>query len=291
MSNALADSWRLRTQTLKFGELPLLMGIVNVTPDSFSDGGEHLDADAALEHALRLAAEGTDILDVGGESTRPGASPVSVREELRRVLPVIEGLRGKTDLPISIDTSKAEVARAALDAGAEIINDVSAMQPDPDMLSVAVESGCGVCLMHMQGEPRTMQLAPVYTDVVAEVVGYLRDRRDALTAAGVPQNRIALDPGIGFGKTTRHNVQLLRNIGRLHELGCPVLVGHSRKRFLADAAEPWGGGLGQTVRERLPGTIGAALSLARRGVQVVRVHEVAAVRRAMLLFQAVGGLE
>ncbi|MCD4726884.1 MAG: dihydropteroate synthase [Pirellulales bacterium] len=276
------------------------MGIVNVTPDSFSDSGRYLDADKAITHGMQLAAEGADILDVGGESTRPGAAPIDAREELRRVMPVLEALCEKTDLPVSIDTSKALVAKSAIDAGAEIINDVTALEGDPDMLPLAVESGCGVCLMHKRGSPRTMQDEPVYADVVAEVFEYLRIRRDTLLAAGVSQDRIAVDPGIGFGKTTRHNIQLLANIGRLHDLDCLVLVGHSRKRFLAGlsatgSASAGPGGTGNMPApppaDRLPGTIGVAMSLARQGAQILRVHDVAAVRQALLLFRATGGFQ
>ena len=184
------------------------MGILNVTPDSFSDGGRFFDAKAAVEHGLRLVAEGADLLDVGGESTRPGAAPVDAQEELRRVAPVVEELCRKTDVPLSIDTSKASVARHAIDAGAEIINDVTALAGDPDMIPLAVETGCAVCVMHSRGTPRTMQDNPVYADVVAEVLEYLRLRRDALQAAGIEPDRIAVDPGIGFGKTTEHNLQL-----------------------------------------------------------------------------------
>ena len=295
MTITTADHWKLRTQTLDFGELPLLMGIVNVTPDSFSDGGRSCNAEQAVDRAMRLADEGADILDIGGESTRPGADPVDAKEELCRVMPVLERLRAKTHLPLSIDTSKAAVAAAAIEAGVEIINDVTALQADPDLMPLAVESGCGICLMHIQGTPRTMQIEPRYDDVVAEVGEYLRNRRDALLAAGAEQDRIALDPGIGFGKTTRHNIQLLAGIGRLHEFGCTVLVGHSRKRFLADPTEGWGTAGRHpprplTIEERLPGTIGAAMSLARCRVQVLRVHDIAPLRQALLVFQATGGL-
>jgi dihydropteroate synthase len=307
-----ADHWKLRTRTLAVGKLPLLMGIINVTPDSFSDGGHCFDADAAIEHGLRLAAEGVDILDIGGESTRPYALPVDMQEELRRVMPVVGALVQQTGLPISIDTSKALVARHAIHAGAEIINDITALRGDLAMRPLAVETGCGVCVMHMQGTPQTMQQEPTYTDVVAEVMTYLRDCRDALLAAGVAQDRIALDPGIGFGKTAEHNLQLLANAWQFHSLGCPVLVGHSRKRFL----EPRGEHLEQRghstfpptdaapvgepgrraeypllLPDRTAGTIGVALSLARQGVQILRVHDVAAVRQALLFFQATGGLE
>ncbi len=324
MSNGVLpiNHWTLRSRSLCVGERPLLMGIVNVTPDSFSDGGRFLAPEAAIEHGLRLAAEGADILDIGGESTRPGALPIDVEEEVRRVMPVVEALCRTAGVPISIDTSKAEVARRALDAGVEIVNDVTALRGDPGMIPLAVRSGCGVCAMHCRGAPRTMQGNPVYDDVVAEVMDYLRGRRDALLAAGVAQDRIALDPGIGFGKTTRHNLQLLDGIARFHALGCPLLVGHSRKRFLADIAGPGAekkkgspqptigrrpperpeGGQRRAALvdaqretapffpERLPGTIGVALALAMRRVQVLRVHDVGAVREALAAFQAVGGM-
>ncbi len=299
----LASYWRLRTRTLAAGEIPLLMGIINVTPDSFSDAGHCFDAEAAIEHGLRLAAEGADILDVGGESTRPYAQPVDVQEELRRVMPVVGALCKQTAVPVSIDTSKALVARYALDAGAEIINDVTALCGDSAMMPLAVEAGCGVCLMHMQGTPRTMQDEPAYADVVAEVLAWLKQRRDAAIAAGIASDRIALDPGIGFGKTTAHNLRLLAEAWRLHELGCPVLVGHSRKRFLVDAAaapetpqSPPPASLPPSpapliLPDRIAGTIGVSLSLARQKVHVLRVHDVAAVRQALLLFQAAGGLK
>ncbi|MCE5267889.1 MAG: dihydropteroate synthase [Planctomycetaceae bacterium] len=309
------DHWKLRTRTLTVGDTPLVMGIVNVTPDSFSDGGRFLDADAAVEHGLRLVAEGADILDVGGKSTRPGSHSVDVQEELRRVMPVLGALCRQAGVPVSIDTTKSLVARHALNAGAEIINDITALESDPGMLPLAVESGCGVCVMHMRGEPRTMQDDPVYGDVVAEVAAYLRQRRDAAMAAGVVQDRIALDPGIGFGKTTTHNLQLLANAWQFHALGCPVLVGHSRKRFLtapqtpgefqskavaetpvgehptdAPAAQPRLISLPTEPADRAAGTIGVALSLARQRVQIIRVHDVAAVQQAMFFFKATGGL-
>jgi dihydropteroate synthase len=259
------------------------MGIVNVTPDSFSDGGRYLDTGAAVGHALELAGQGADVLDIGGESTRPYAEAVEVTEELRRVMPVIEALTGQVDVPLSIDTSKPSVAREAVAAGAEIVNDVTGLS-DPAMVEVAARTGAGVCAMHMLGTPRTMQDEPVYQDVVAEVADYLRQRRDALVAAGIEKDRIALDPGIGFGKTTVHNLQLLRNVDRLHDLACPLLVGHSRKRFIGEV-------LGDGLADRAAGTIGSALALARRGVQILRVHEVAPVRQALLLFEATGGME
>lgn len=279
-----ARLWRLKNRTLDLPLRPLVMGIVNVTPDSFSDGGRHFDPNRALEHALRLASEGADLLDIGGESTRPYSTPVDADEELHRVLPVIEALAGQTSVPLSIDTSKAVVAREALAAGAEIINDVTALASDPAMLPLALESGAGVCAMHMQGTPQTMQDDPRYEDVVSEVLDFLRRRRDALVAAGVASDRIALDPGIGFGKSHQHNLTLLTNCRRLHELGQPVLVGHSRKRLIGKV-------LGDKLADPLPGTIGLALALAQQGVQVIRVHDVAPVRQALSLFAAAGGLD
>jgi len=280
---ARATHWLLRTRTLEFTLRPLLMGIVNVTPDSFSDGGQFFDTTAAVDHALRLIDDGADILDIGGESTRPYSTIVPPDEELRRVLPVIEAVKKQSRIPISIDTSKAAVARAALDAGAEIINDVTALTGDPSMIEVAVETGAGVCAMHMLGTPQTMQDNPTYTDVVAEVSKYLRIRRDALEAAGIPRSRICLDPGIGFGKTREHNVDLMRHCYQLHALGCPVLVGHSRKGFLGKL-------IGDKVGDRTNATVWATLSLARQGVQVVRVHDVRLVREALTVFEATGGL-
>ena len=278
-----ASHWKLRTRTLVAGKTPLLMGIVNVTPDSFSDGGRFLDPAAAVEHGLRLVAEGADLLDVGGESTRPGSQTVDADEELRRVLPVLTSLCEQTSVPISIDTFKAAVAGEAIAAGVEVINDITGLCGDPGMPALAAASGCGVCVMHMRGTPRTMQESPVYDDVVEEVFAYLHTRRDALLSAGIQQSQIALDPGIGFGKTDQHNLALLNRIERFHELGCPVLVGLSRKRFIGHV-------LGHMQADRTAGTIGGALAMARRGVQVLRVHDVAAVRQALAIFKAVGGL-
>jgi len=268
---------------LNFGRLPLLMGIINVTPDSFSDGGRFFAPQAAVDQGLRLADEGAVILDVGGQSTRPGSSPVDPQEELRRVVPVVAALAEKSSAVVSIDTSKAVVAREAVAAGAQIINDVSALVADPEMLAVAVESHAGVCVMHMQGTPRSMQDKPTYDDVVEDVFRYLRQRRDALTTAGITTDRIAVDPGIGFGKTPEHNLSLLRAAWRFHELGCPVLVGHSRKSFIGVV-------LDDADCDRTAGTIGAALALARQGVQILRVHDVAPVRQALLLCEASGGM-
>jgi dihydropteroate synthase len=278
-----AGLWQLRTRRLALPRRPLLVGIVNVTPDSFSDGGRFLDAQAAIEHGLRLVEEGADILDVGGESTRPYSTPVSVDEELRRVLPVVERLSGECPVPLSIDTSKVNVAREALAAGAEIINDVTGLAGDAAMLPLAAQTRAGVCVMHMQGTPQTMQDAPHYDDVAAEVHQWLRERRDALLAGGIERERICLDPGIGFGKTHEHNLALLADCRRLHDLGCPILVGHSRKGFIGKL-------LGDKQADRAAGSVGVALALARQGVQLLRVHDVRLVREALVLFEACGGM-
>ncbi len=260
------------------------MGIVNVTPDSFSDGGDFLDHAAAISHALTLAAEGAEILDIGGESTRPYSSPVDAAVELRRVVPVIAALAERAAVPISIDTSKPAVARAARAAGAEIINDGTALSGDPRMIEVACASAAGVCAMHMSGTPQTMQDDPRYADVVREIFDYLRARRDVLVAAGIDASRIALDPGIGLGKTHQHNLTLLANCHRFHELGSPLVVGHSRKGFIGKV-------LGDKAAYRTAGTVGVALSLAAQGVQIIRVHDVKPVREALLLFEATGGID
>lgn len=276
--------WRLRNVELALPRRPLVMGILNVTPDSFSDGGQFADTQAAVRHGLQMAAEGADILDIGGESTRPYSTPVDTDVELRRVVPVIERLAGTLSIPLSIDTSKAAVARAALAAGAQIINDVTGLAGDPLMIPLAVEASAGVCAMHMQGTPQTMQDEPRYGDVVLDVLAYLGQRRDQLMAAGIDVRRIALDPGIGFGKTHQHNLSLLANCWRFHELGCPLLVGPSRKGFIGKV-------LGDKQADRLAGTVGVAASLAAQGVQVLRVHDVAAVRQSLQLFEATGGID
>lgn len=279
-----ATAWRLRTRELQFGRLPLLMGIVNVTPDSFSDGGKFLDPLKAVEQALRLVDDGADIIDIGGESTRPYSEKVAIEEELRRVVPIIAPIAQRVGVPISIDTSKPMVADVALELGAEIINDVTGLTGDPEMLSVAVKNKAGVCAMHMQGTPQTMQDDPEYSDVVTEIGEYLAERKAALLAAGVELERICLDPGIGFGKTHQHNLTLMANCWRFHELGCPLLVGHSRKGFLAKV-------IGDSDRDRTAATVGSAISLALQGVQVIRVHNVRAVKDALLAFAATGGLD
>jgi dihydropteroate synthase len=247
----------------------LIMGVVNVTPDSFSDGGLFLDADAAVEHGRRLAAEGAAILDVGGESTRPGAEPVDEDEELRRVVPVIERLARDGDARLSIDTTKLAVARAALDAGATLVNDVSAFRFDPGMPALVAETGAGCCLMHMLGEPRTMQQDPRYDDVVSDVKAFLEERLAFAVSEGIHEERVWLDPGIGFGKTVDHNLELLRRLDEIVAIGRPVVVGTSRKSFLGKLAG------GRDEGERLPGTIATNVLALERGASVFRVHDVA----------------
>jgi dihydropteroate synthase len=279
-----ALTWRLRTRTFHLGRRPLLMGIINVTPDSFSDGGEFARPQAAIERAMQLIADGADLLDIGGESTRPYAAAISTEEELSRVLPVIEGLASRTAAPLSIDTSKAAVARSAIAAGAEIINDVTGLAGDPEIIPLAVKSGVAVCAMHMQGTPRTMQDNPHYADVVEDILAYLAERRDRLLASGLKRERICLDPGIGFGKTHQHNLTLMANCGRFHELGCPVLIGHSRKGFLGKILRDKAGNRDQA-------TAGAALAAAAQGVQILRVHNVRLTREALVAFEACGGID
>ncbi len=259
------------------------MGIVNVTPDSFSDGGRHADVAAAVAHGLRLVDEGADLLDVGGESTRPFSEPVDAAEELGRVEEVVRQLALRAGVPVSIDTSKAAVAARAVELGAEIINDVTGLEGDAAMLDVAVTTGAGVCAMHMQGTPRTMQVGPRYDDVVGEIHSYLERRRDALLDAGVRAERICLDPGIGFGKTHEHNRELMARAAAFLDLGVPILVGHSRKGFIGKTIER-AVGRPATAAERDGGTAGAACGLAAAGIQVVRVHAVGLVRSALELF-------
>jgi dihydropteroate synthase len=278
-----ATRWQLRTVAIELPARPLLMGIINVTPDSFSDGGRFFDPSSAIQHGLELAAAGADLLDVGGESTRPYSEPVSEEEELRRVLGVVRGLCRQSGRPVSIDTSKAAVARAALDEGVEVVNDIRAFAGDPELLGVVRGAGAAVVAMHLQGTPQTMQDDPQYGDVTAEVFEFLRSRRDALIAAGIAADKICLDPGVGFGKTHQHNLTLLANCARFHELGCPLLVGHSRKGYIGKV-------LADKSADPLAGTIGVACALASQGVQILRVHDVAAVRQALLLYEAAGGI-
>jgi dihydropteroate synthase len=279
-----ANQWQLRTRTLHFAQLPKLMGIVNVTPDSFSDGGQFYSRQLAVEQALRLEDAGADIIDIGGESTRPYSEPVSPEEELERVIPVVESLSDRLSAPISVDTSKAVIAEAAMAVGAEIINDVTGLDGDPGMLEVAARTRAGVCAMHMRGTPQTMQDNPQYEDVVEDIFRYLAERDRALLAAGIAPQRICLDPGIGFGKTHEHNWTLVRGCARFHQLGRPLLVGHSRKGFIGKLSADRSGAL-------TAGSVGVALALARRGVQLLRVHDVQATRDALRCFAAGGGLE
>lgn len=257
-----------------------VMGIVNVTPDSFSDGGAHFDLDAAVAHGLRLAEEGADLLDVGGESTRPGADEVPVDEELRRVVPVVERLARETSLPISVDTSKPEVMQAAVRVGAGMVNDVYALRRE-GALQMAASLGVPVVLMHMQGEPRSMQAAPEYDDVVGEVHRFLAERIFAAEMAGIERKRILVDPGFGFGKTTQHNLQLLARLERFVELGAPLLAGLSRKRSIGGLTDR------QSPQERVHGSVAAHLIAAQRGARIVRVHDVAATVDALKVWQAV----
>jgi dihydropteroate synthase len=256
------------------------MGVVNVTPDSFSDGGRFLDPGAALSHARALVEAGADILDIGGESTRPGAEPVDEAEEIARVAPLIEAMRAESAVRISVDTMKPAVARAAVAAGADIWNDVTALRWAPDSLSTAAELGCEVVLMHMLGEPRTMQDDPRYEDVVAEVTAFLADRAEAAMATGVARGKVWLDPGIGFGKTVAHNLALLANLDALVALGFPVVLGASRKRFIA-SLDPKAGD------DRLAGSLTAALTGAAAGVAAVRVHDVRQTVQAIAVWAAI----
>ena len=259
---------------------PRIMGIVNVTPDSFSDGGSFLAAKAAIEHGLKLVEEGADILDIGGESTRPGSDPVAVDEELRRVIPVIEGLRAKSDVRISIDTRKAEVMRRAADAGADILNDVSALTHDPEALDAAAATGLPVMLMHAQGDPKTMNDSPQYSDVALDVFDFLESRIHACEQAGIPKAKLVADPGIGFGKHLHHNVAVLSAMSLYHGLGIPVLLGASRKKLIGQLCNV------EDAKDRVPGSIAAALHSISQGVQIVRVHDVAATRQAISIWQA-----
>ena len=264
-------------------DMPRVMGIVNVTPDSFSDGGAHFDADAAIAHGLKLAEEGADLLDIGGESTRPGAGEVAIEDELRRVIPVIEALAAQLAIPISIDTSKPEVMRAAVEAGAGMINDVFALRRD-GALDAAAALGVPVVLMHMRGEPRTMQDAPDYDDVVGEVHRFLAERIFAAEMAGVARRNIVVDPGFGFGKTTAHNLQLLAQLRRFTELGVPVLAGMSRKKSIGELTGR------EDPRERVFGSAAAHLIAAQNGAMLLRVHDVAATVDALKVWNAVAAL-
>ena len=273
--------WTLKTRDLTPTGRPLLMGILNVTPDSFSDGGQFQLVENAVARALQMEADGADIIDIGGESTRPGAEPVMLEEELRRTIPVIRELATRVRTPISIDTTKAEVARQALEAGAEIVNDISGLTFDPEMLEVCRLHDAGICLMHIQGTPQTMQQNPTYVDVVQEVIDFLQQQVDRCLMAGILPERMCIDPGIGFGKTAEHNLQLLKSVSRLQrDLQRPVLIGHSRKRFLSKI-------LGRSVDERESGTIGVSIALAEQGVDILRIHDVRSVRDAIVAWDTV----
>jgi dihydropteroate synthase len=273
-----AAAWRLPRSRLAAGRT-LVMGVLNVTPDSFSDGGRYAAADAAVEHGLRLAAEGADLIDVGGESTRPGSPPVAVDEELRRVLPVVRELARRAEVPVSIDTTKAEVARRALEAGAEVVNDVSGLQRDPDLAKVVAQTGAAVCLMHMRGTPTDMQERATYFDVLGEIHDELAQALACALKAGIAEERIVLDPGLGFAKTKEHNLLVLRRLRELGQLGRPLLVGASRKSFLGTLS-------GKPAPERVVGSLAAAVIAAGNGASIVRVHDVAATREALAVADA-----
>lgn len=270
---------RARIAGLSF-DRPRLMGIVNVTPDSFSDGGAHDTTAAAIAHALQLAADGADILDIGGESTRPGAKPVLLAEELSRVIPVIEGLAGRTTALISIDTRKADVMTRAAKAGVDLINDVSALMHDPGALDAVAAIDLPVVLMHALGDPRTMQDAPTYDHVLLDVFDFLEARIEACRRAGIALNRLLVDPGIGFGKTLAHNLELMAGLSLFHGLGCPLLVGASRKRFIGTISGV------EAAADRVHGSVAAALAAVTQGAQIIRVHDVKATRQALDVWMA-----
>ena len=269
---------------LKLGPRTLIMGILNVTPDSFSDGGLFFDTDDAIDHGVAMAEAGADILDVGGESTRPFSEPVSPEEELRRVVPVIEGLGRRLSVPVSIDTTKAEVARAALDAGAVIVNDVGALRLDPEMAGLIAARNVSVVLMHMQGLPKTMQLDSHYQDVVGEVKTFLADAVDGAEAAGINRSKIIVDPGIGFGKTVTHNLILIQGLPALQSLGVPVLIGPSRKSFITKL-------LGEGDDRRELGTQAAVSAAVLNGAHIVRVHDVARTKETLKLIDAIKNVQ
>lgn len=272
-------SWQVRDRVVEIGTRALVMGIVNVTPDSFSDGGKFSQTDLAIAHALELANQGADILDIGGESTRPGAIPVSVDEELRRVVPVVQGLAGQVQVLLSVDTSKAAVAQACLEAGAHIINDVTALTGDPAMLEVARSFGAGVILMHMQGTPATMQIAPHYDDVVSDIMRFFEERIQFVTERGLERARLMIDPGLGFGKTFKHNLEILVRLVEFHFLGLPLCLGASRKGFIGKM-------LGRPLDQGPAGSLAvASFALAECAAQVLRVHDVQETRDLAQIWQ------
>jgi dihydropteroate synthase len=256
------------------------MGIVNVTPDSFSDGGEHATTEAAITHGLRLVAEGADILDIGGESTRPSSDAVPLEEELRRVIPAVEGLRARTEAVISVDTRKAEVMRRAAAAGADMLNDVSAFTHDADALGAAAKSGLSVVLMHAQGDPKTMNDNPRYDDVVLDVFDYLESRIQACVAAGIPNSKIVVDPGIGFGKHLHHNVAVMAGLSLYHGIGVPILLGASRKKMIGELCNV------EHAKDRVPGSLACAIAGVAAGVQILRVHDVKETKQAIEVWRA-----
>ncbi len=277
--------WHLRDRILDPGRRPLVMGIVNVTPDSFSDGGRYASAESALAHGLELVQQGADLLDIGGESSRPGATPVPLEEELRRVVPVVQELAKRTAVPLSVDTCKAGVARASLSAGAHIINDITALGGDLEMAEVVRASGAGVVLMHMQGTPQTMQKDPRYEDVVADIGRFFEERLQAARDLGIADQRVVLDPGIGFGKTETHNLQLLARLEEFQRFGRPVCLGVSRKGLIGRV-------LRRSLDQRLAGSLAAVCyALGRQAAQIVRVHDVMETRDAVELLAAIRACE
>ncbi len=286
MSRSIKPQWNAQGRTILGDQdpIPKVMGIVNLTPDSFSDGGRTAGSAAAVSQARRLVREGAGLIDLGGESSRPGSDPVSIDEELRRVIPVVEALASELGVPISIDTTKAEVARRALDAGAAIVNDISALGSDADMGRVVAATGAGVVLMHMQGVPKTMQVDPHYEDVLGEVYEVLARRVERAESLGIARDRIAIDPGIGFGKTIDHNLEILRNLRRFDTLGCAILIGTSRKGFLGTIT-------GRGVHERATASVVSSLAACAAGARVVRVHDVAPMVDAIKVWTAVRGWE
>jgi len=274
-------AWHLSNQIVDLRPRPLVMGIVNVTPDSFSDGGLFTTVDGAVAHGLKLMADGADLLDIGGESSRPGATPVPLEEELGRVLPVVERLAAQSSIPLSIDTYKAEVARQCLARGAHIINDITALTGDPDMAEVVRQGGAGVILMHMQGTPSTMQVNPQYADVVSEIIRYFEARLRELADCGIPSDRLVLDPGIGFGKMAKHNLEILARLEEFQALGRPLCLGVSRKGFLGKMLQ-------RPIHQRLAGSLAAACFAVSRGAaQILRVHDVAETRDVVQVLQAI----
>lgn len=274
-----SETWTIKDRVLEFRKTPLIMGILNVTPDSFSDGGNYYTVQAAVDRAKQLEDAGADMIDIGGESTRPYSQPVDQADEVQRIAPVLERLQGAISIPISIDTTKASVARVAIDLGAKIINDVSGLEADEQMIDVARETQAGICAMHRQGTPQNMQDNPSYENCTLEILEYLRQRDTSLSKAGIAPERICLDPGIGFGKSHQHNLELIRSVGLFHQLGRPLLVGHSRKGFIGKI-------LGDKDLGRDYGTLGVSFALQVQGVQILRVHDVAGHVQAFRLLES-----